>query len=130
MDRIRLYRVGPTPAEAKKLFDRDTSDTSPSWIRDAAQKSGLIEASGRWFTSSRDEAKWYEREHPAYRLRSVDVKSEDAARWMAKDHPTAYRFSSRPNDYFIPAIVANQAQPERAIMLVIESPWARELPSR
>lgn len=121
-DRIRLYRVGPTPDESKKIFETNKNDISP-WLREHVETSGILRASGRWFTSDRSEAEWYLREHPTYKVRHVDVKVEDAARWMAKDHPTAAGFSSQPmTEYFIPAIVANQAQPERQIALIIQAP--------
>ena len=121
-ERIRLYRVGPTPDEAKKSWDRVKSDLSP-WLREHAENSGLLHASGRWFTSDKSEAEWYQREHPTHKMRHVDVKVEDAARWKATDHPVATKFSSQPaTEYFIPATVANQAQPERDIVLVVQAP--------
>lgn len=121
-ERIRLYRVGPTPVEAQKTYAAVKNDLSP-WLRDHVESSGAIHASGRWFTSDRSEADWYKREHPTFKLRHVDVKVEDADRWMARDHPIAKRFASQPDtEYFIPAVVANQAQPERAIALADPAP--------
>lgn len=120
-ERIRLYRVGPTPEEAKKTFTNNKMDISP-WLRDHIETSGLLYASGRWFTSDRSEAEWYTREHPTHKLRHVDVPAALAATWIASEHPVAKKFSSRENDHFIPAVVANQAQPERALSPDVQPP--------
>lgn len=105
---VRLYRFGPTPAEAAARLEGNPS--LRNWARASLESSGAAAAAGRWFTSDRASAESYSQVHAAYQLRHVDVALGDAARWKADDHPNAQRFTREPEtDYFLPSIVANQA---------------------
>lgn len=117
MSVVTLYRVGPLPSEAIAISAR--SDLSP-WLREAINASGQDNALGRWFTSDRNAAEWYAREHPGYQLRSVTVDAAEAAKWRAVDHPEARRFASNPeHEYYLPAKVADTAK--------APSPWAARI---
>lgn len=122
---VRLYRFGPTPAEAAVRLE--ANPTLRSWARDSMESSGVTAAEGRWFSSSRVDAASFSQDHAAYRLRHVDVAVEDAARWKASDMPSVQRFVREPKtDYFLPAIVANQAvRTER--LQAIEAPIERSM---
>lgn len=106
---VRLYRVGPTPAEAARTFSTDGEMSA--WVVERMDRSGALAAAGRWFSSSRAATEAYQYDHPAHALRHVDVLAVDAERWMARDHPKAARFTKEPEtDYFLPSVVANQAE--------------------
>ena len=104
----RLYRIGPTPAEAEQM--RATRNV-PDWLQDATRLSGADAASGRWFTHDPAEAEWYAREHPNGTVRYVDVPTADLERYRAINQPGAKDFTSRPeHDFFLPPEIANKAQ--------------------
>lgn len=120
---VRLYRFGPTPTEFATRLEANVG--LQSWARDRMDSTGGTEAGGRWFSSSRSDAESFSQDHAAYRLRHVDVAVEDATRWKAADMPGVQRFVREPaTDYFLPAIVANQAvrtEPTHVISMQVET---------
>lgn len=104
----RLYRVGPTPSEAKAIRD---ATPVPEWLKQGTELSGADGAMGRWFTSDPKEALWYKREWPHHKLRYVDVPTERLDQWRAIAHEGARAFSRRPGtEYFLPGALADRAR--------------------
>jgi hypothetical protein len=106
---VRLYRVGPTPAESACL--REGNGVS-EWLAQATQKNGADAAQGRWFTNDVEEANWYMRENPGYPIRFVDVSVQDIHGLRVAAHSKALQFSRRPEyEFFLPTEMANLARP-------------------
>jgi hypothetical protein len=95
-----LYRAEAAP----------TGRRPPEWIKEAQDRSGHTEASGRWFTSQQDALVWYLRDAgPRARVFTVDVPASDldALRVSNTKEVIAGRsvasFSRDPaNEYFLP----------------------------
>ena len=91
-----------------------TGRRPPEWIKEAQDRSGHTEASGRWFTSQQDALVWYLRDAgPRARVFTVEVPSSelDACRVSNSMEVIAGRsvasFSRDPaNEFFLPRALA------------------------
>lgn len=104
---VRLYRGETDDPNAKPI--------KSEWLDDAFQNDPVLraqlEAAGRWFTHSKEEALYYNKRFGIDdgRVSYVDVPEGDVQKYLAKNHSEAKRFASHADDnpeYFLPSDLA------------------------
>lgn len=117
---VRLYRMQA----------RGDAKVSPvaDWIAESPEYQAMLQASGRWFTDSLDEAMWYENEHPGGEIVFVDLPAAEAEAYRVSnivaregigragqpESPGAY--SARPErEFFLTREAARKARPLAAL---------------
>jgi hypothetical protein len=109
----------PVQQGMTRLYRGDTSlpgGQIPDWLRERPKFQATVDASGRWFTSDRDVAHYYNQTFgdKSGRVSYVDVPTGEASRYLAANQPEAAKFSAEgraAEEYFIPREIAARSQP-------------------
>jgi hypothetical protein len=109
---MRLYR----------FEGADTPSPVSGWVAETDEYRNMMDAAGRWFADSLDEALWYRCDHEDGRILFIDVDDGEAEQWRVSniplrqggrdvpDNPAAW--SARPErEFFLPRGVAKMAMP-------------------
>lgn len=93
---VRLYR-----SESEK-----DSKTIPDWLRDQSEFKDNVEAEGRWFYKSLQEAKDHANKFGTSGITYVDVLDSDVEIFNAKDNKFAGGYGRDGNEYFVDSNIA------------------------
>lgn len=111
---VRLYRAESNPNAPKK---------SPAeWVQEDENYKRSLQAEGRWFTDSLDEANWYlQNEYPGGRITYMDIPADQAEQFRVSNFPekvggkgaeeSPRAFSRRPEiEFFVSPELAKTRQ--------------------
>lgn len=103
--------------EYTRLYRGETAGTAngavPDYVKETPEFKATQEATGRWFSKSKEEAEHYAKVHGQGKVSYVDVPTEDVDKYLSANQPEAKRFSAegRENEeYFLPKDLAAKRQ--------------------
>ena len=104
----RIYRFAVKDQQRAKVAD---------WVAESETYQNMLKASGRWFSDSLEEAKWYAKENPEGELLYTDVPTKDVEAYrvsnivQTKDGLNPQAFSARAEkELFVPRDVADASK--------------------